>query len=223
MAPDQDTWRKLLPAALRFVGSLPRAWPKRCFRPRQGRPTSTAWSKPCTRPSWAQAEPAPGRPDAASPWPGHDPQRAGERLQEPGHGRGHPGHPARGGRQPGAPPCRVRGRVAARWRAPGGAAGIGLAAILRAYEAARDGAAVANPELDALLREPCRAAHCVGGAAGCPSGPSNGRGPGQPLPGRHRASGHGGLQLADWAGRGWLHARPLVSRRQGSLEGPRLS
>ena len=36
----------------------------------------------------------------------------------------------------------------------GAAAGIGLATILRSYEAARDGAAVANPELDALLREP---------------------------------------------------------------------
>lgn len=36
----------------------------------------------------------------------------------------------------------------------GAAAGISLATILRAYEAARDGAAVANPELDALLAEP---------------------------------------------------------------------
>ena len=35
----------------------------------------------------------------------------------------------------------------------GAAAGIGVATILRAYEAARDAAAVANPELDALLRE----------------------------------------------------------------------
>lgn len=36
----------------------------------------------------------------------------------------------------------------------GAAAGIGMATILRAYQAARDGYAAANPELDALLAEP---------------------------------------------------------------------